>query len=165
MEEKHSLETFLKDIRCFLEPIWIKAHKSWDDAPVPAPPSKYMCRYSCLFLRKLLKNYGYGKWFIELGRPLSPELNGTEDGKFGYLATDGKWYDHTWLVKDGIIIDITADQYGGDPITIAPIGSTKYNANLTEDNVIKDFKKLEKRVHSWIYLWLKQEKSPNDTIK
>jgi hypothetical protein len=155
MDKENSLEVFLQDVRRFLEPIWVKTHKSWDDEPMPDPPSKYMCRYSCLFLQQLLQQYGYGQWSIELGRPPSPDLNGTKEGKFGYYAKDG-WYDHAWLVKDGVIIDITADQYGDAPIIISSITSSKYNANLSEDNAAMDLKKLKKRAVSWIDMWSHQ---------
>ena len=90
MTKKVPLDIFVKDIRKSLEPLWIATHESWDDELIPNPPSKYMCRYTCLFLQKALKVNGYGKWFIELGRPTSQELNGTNEGQYGYCTSDGR---------------------------------------------------------------------------
>lgn len=155
MSEENSLKFFLQDIRRFLEPVWITTHKSWGDAPVPDPPSKYMCRYSCLFLQHLLRRHVFGQWRIELGRPPSPDLNGTQQGNFGYHAKNG-WHDHAWLVRDGVILDITADQYGDAPIIISSITSSKYNANLSEDDVATDLEELKKRILSWVDMWSQQ---------
>lgn len=147
------LTEYISTVRKFLEPLWIKTHEAWADEPIPTPPSKYMCRYSCLFLQRVLKDAGYGDWRICLGRPLSPELEGTSQGQYGYRSSDGKWYDHAWLTKDDILLDITADQYGDPPVIISSSASGKYNANIPEDYVSTKLKVLEKRVDTWVYEW------------
>jgi len=151
------LKEFVTDIRLFLEPIWIKAHEAWADEPIPSPPSKYMCRYSCLFLKHALHEAGYGDWKIYLGRPVSRELQGTEQGLFGYRSVDGGWHDHAWLIKDGMLIDITADQYGDLPVIVDRLPFDKYNANLTEKEVAADLQKLSGRVSMWLAEWQKRE--------
>lgn len=150
------LKDFVGDIRSFLEPIWVKAHEGWADEPVPTPPSKYMCRYSCLFLKQVLNDAGYGEWQVYLGRPPSQELHGTAQGQFGYQSADGKWYDHAWLIKGDTLIDITADQYGDMPVIVCNFVPEKYHANMSEADVSADFAKLKKRVDSWVAEWQKQ---------
>lgn len=158
------LGEYVSKIRIFLEPLWLKAHEAWADEPVPNPPSKYMCRYSCLFLQRVLKDAGYGDWHIFLGRPTTPELHGTENGVFGYRSTDGKWYDHAWLIKDSILIDITADQYGDMPVIVGDSVSTNYNANMSEDDVKADLQKLQKRVNYWLQEWKEKHVSINQPL-
>jgi hypothetical protein len=144
--------------REFLEPLWIAAHEGWANEPVPNPPSKYMCRYSCLFLKHILKDAGYGEWQILLGRPITEELEGAKNGIFGFCAPNGGWYDHAWLIQNEILIDITADQFGGDRVVVTKSNQSIYNHNLTEIETSSDLEKLSKRVNPWIDLWLKCKK-------
>lgn len=144
-----NLAEFIGKAREFLEPLWIKTHATWANEPVPSPSSKYMCRYSCLFLQQALKDAGYGQWTIRLGRPPSPELNGTKAGMFGYQSGDGCFHDHAWLTKDGLMIDITADQYGDLPIIIGNATSVTYKSNLTEHEAAKELDVLRDRAKAW----------------
>lgn len=143
------LSTFLQEVRLFLEPLWIEAHKEWNEIDVI--PSKNMCRYSCLFLKEILNFHNYGKWEIKLGRP-DIEKEGSPESMYGYRFDD-KWYDHAWLIKDIVLIDITADQFGGSSIYIGKIDDPSYKANLTEKDALSDLKTLEIRVNKWINEW------------
>jgi len=148
------LKKFLVEIRKFLEPKWIEAHESWADEPIPNSSSKYMCRYSSIFLKEVLNQYGYGSWDIILGRPLQ-ELEGTPEGEFGYRNVKGNWYDHAWLVKDDALIDITADQHGGEEVLLGLKVDTRFKQNLTEDDAesASQLERLRKRVNPWLQDW------------
>lgn len=55
----------------------------------------------------------------------------------GFHAEDGTWYGHYWVegtLPDGrsIIVDVTADQFGGDPITLAFADDGRYRGNLRD---------------------------------
>lgn len=146
------LQTFVEEVRAFLEPHWIKAHESWADEPAPYPPSKFMCRYSCLFLKQVLQENGYGEWEIFLGRP-DREKNGTAEGVYGFKSTEGAWHDHAWLVKGDILIDITADQFSDMPVKVIAACTVSYKANLTEIEAHEELEELKKRVRLWIKAW------------
>jgi hypothetical protein len=152
----NSLLIFIKKVRTFLEPHWVKAHEEWQDIPVPCPPSKYMCRYSCLFLKKVLKDNHYGEWQIVLGRP-SIETEGTAEGKYGYKSPVGSWHDHAWLIQGDLLLDITADQFQGNAIYLGDKNHSKYNPNITlEAYALLDIQDLQKRVNHWLNIWDKQ---------
>lgn len=148
-----SLEQIVLEARQFLEPLWVKAHASWADVPLPAPPSKHMCRYSCIFLKEVLEEAGMGTYEIKLGRPPTRELEGKKEGKFGYRAPDGGWYDHAWLANNDILIDITADQFASFPIIITKVGAHDYRTNISEKDAHKDIQKLSHRVIPWLQAW------------
>lgn len=145
-----SLLLFTKHVRSFLEPHWITALKSWGD-PIPQPPSKQMCRFSCLFLKDVLKESNYGEWLIMLGRPDLVKSATTVD--YGFKTKNDCWHDHAWLVKDNLLIDITADQFDGDAVYVGRIDSNHYRPNLTEHDALHHLSTLKKRVNKWLDAW------------
>jgi hypothetical protein len=148
----HELRAFTQRVRYFLEPLWFKAHENWNDEPFTHPTSKHMCRYTCLFLKKVLKDNDFGEWTLMIGRPSRLE-EGSPAGKYGYKSLESNWYDHAWLVKDNLFIDITADQFGDECVQVGEINFTNYRANLSENDVITSLQKLKKRVDGWLDIW------------
>ena len=148
-----SLEKLVCEVRLFLEPLWTQAHESWADSPTPYPPSKQMCRYSCIFLKEVLAEASFGVFEIKLGRPITRELDGTHEGRFGYRSADGRWHDHAWLTQKDLLIDITADQFGGPAVTVATHPSSEYHPNMSETEASENILKLQNRVNVWLQAW------------
>jgi hypothetical protein len=115
-----------------------------------------MCRYSCLFLKKVLQEHHFGEWRIILGEP-SLETEGTAQGQYGYQSEKGNWHDHAWLIKKNLIIDITADQFGGPIIYYGGKDTPCYKANIiTEADVLLKTMSLQSRVDRWLEDWSRQ---------
>jgi hypothetical protein len=51
--------------------------------------------------------------------------SGVPDAACGFYS-GAQWEGHAWVVSGDIIIDITADQFGCDPIVITTISDTRY---------------------------------------
>ncbi|WP_088892892.1 hypothetical protein [Leptolyngbya ohadii] len=147
---------FASTVRQFLEPHWLAAHQGWSD--IPDPLSRWMCRYSSIFLATLLREQSQEPWSIVGGRP-PRSLNAKVEGEFGILAWDGTWNDHCWVTGRGLIIDLTADQFGHDPIIVTASSDPRYRANLTEDEMAQDFQKLQRRSTQWLAAWKCEKRS------
>jgi len=133
METRRSLPPALplSEIRSLLTPMWMGIHRNdlaWHrSTALPKTPSYAMCRHATAFLKRLLldadRKTGLG--------PRSPEALTTR-----YKVVRGR-LDHTRLpdVPDyvrrdpghfvlmddaGDVIDITADQFGLDPLSMRP---------------------------------------------
>jgi hypothetical protein len=44
---------------------------------------------------------------------------------YGILTADG-WASHAWVEAAGFVIDITADQFGHDPVVVTPVNDPTY---------------------------------------
>ncbi len=137
----------LEEYRHFLEDMWHRTHKEWDK--MPDILSTHMCRYTCLFLQHVLqKDKGISAQIVT-GCP-QEILNGTRDGQYGFQDKKGNWHDHSWLVINDIIVDLTADQFGADPIIITSSMGSKYNPSHDQTAFAARVEKLEKRANQWI---------------
>lgn len=105
--------------RKFLEPRWHHWHVSRCDTTrtLPAIVSTGMCRYSSLFLRMALETETEGAWVIRGGAGGAA----TDEDAAGYLMPDGSYQGHYWVetLNGEIVVDITADQFGGDKVCVA----------------------------------------------
>lgn len=76
---------------------------------------------ACLHTSYLLLLF-LNRWMPQV----APVLRGGGDQKQGMLGTDGNWNGHYWVEihvgpqRTPWIVDATADQFGWDPIAIAP---------------------------------------------
>lgn len=154
------LTTFATTIRQFLEPHWLESHQGWGE--VPDLLSQYMCRYTSIFLATLLREqHGQDVWKIVGGRPpQSP----TETDRVGMLASDSTWNDHCWVEGLGLIVDITADQFGHAPVIVTPVSDPRYRANLTEADLAPAFQKLQHRPIRWLAAWSQEKATAGSTL-
>lgn len=106
-------------IRIFLETRWLdywqkqingaqNFRKCEKRSDIPEPLSSCMCQHTTLFLLRLLGE----EW----------------RGVGGYMVDrrTGISLDHWWLVCNDIILDLTADQFGWEKITIAGTSDFRY---------------------------------------
>ncbi len=119
------LSDTLLEARHILEGIWPSWHHKRREA-LPDPLSTNTCQTSALFLVQFLALRGVVAKIAQGNAPGKPE---------GYF--DGtRWHGHAWVVtqdtrpdtgqgtgqgtEDGLILDLTADQFGGPKTVIAP---------------------------------------------
>jgi hypothetical protein len=148
--------------RQFLEPRWLLLHQSWED-PQPEVISKYMCRYTSIFLKAILNGGADASWRLVAGRPIAEKYEGTEKGCFGFRTSNGLFFDHCWLQSADLIVDITADQFEDEAIVITPIGDPRYYPNLEEANFHNALSKLSRHPEQWLREW-NERYSNNDVM-
>lgn len=97
--------------------------------------TKGTCGYACYFTKDLLDHFTDFKTTVRGG-------DGNGDG--GYIDSNGGIQGHYWLevvgAHDTYIVDITADQFGDEPIIILPISTTDRYVNGCQDIVDEHFK-------------------------
>jgi hypothetical protein len=140
------MEDSLIKYRSFLEKMWLESHQEWED--VPKILSTHMCRYTCIFIQKILQQDHGLVAEIVTGCPLK-NRNGTSGGKYGFQDKHGNWHDHSWLVIGSEIIDVTADQFGGDEIIITSLFDKRYKPSPKQQIFIKSLDKLSIRAQKW----------------
>lgn len=89
--------------------------------------SQDMCLLSTTYLYWLFKHAGVEGW--EPAEGVGQDDQG-EERPGGMTAVDGRWYSHNWLVhQSGAILDLTADQFGHEQITLSSASDPRYHAN------------------------------------
>lgn len=120
----HRLFQIAVSARRFLEPIWHEWHAAWK-GPVPPVASTFTCGRSSLFLAEALRHEGFeAEW--QSGTPRLSE-SGPELGPYGF-HTGTRWESHAWVCSGGLIVDITADQFGAEPVIVTPASDARYGA-------------------------------------
>ena len=116
-EAIHAIAT---DVRAFLEPVWLSWHSASGGEP-PAVASENTCGRSSLFLQRALIDAGFAaEWVTGV-----PE-NGHSDDPVGFF--DGNvWRSHTWVQCEDLIVDITADQFGDQPVKVVCLPHDRYH--------------------------------------
>lgn len=118
-----SLHAIATTVRAFLEPVW----RRWQ--PGVEPASKNTCGRSSLFLERVLRHQGQdARWTNGIPRFAddAPEL-----GPFGFF-TGTCWESHAWVECGGLIVDVTADQFGAEPVIVTPAGDPRYGARTLD---------------------------------
>lgn len=121
--------------RQFIEPVWHHWHQS-RCRTVPNPTSRYTCGRTSLFLRDVLRHEGHhAEWMS--GTPYA-RGSGAPDAACGFYSGT-RWEGHAWVISGDTIIDITADQFGGDPVLITSVSDTRYvgSMDLADPDAIK----------------------------
>lgn len=133
------------EARAFLETVW----PSWHAERGLTPPtiSAWTCSRSSLFLRRVFcEDFGIAATWMT-GCPFD------EDGAAfpaGFHAADG-WHGHSWIVVGDLIADITADQFGLDPVILVSASDNRYRSSA--DLALPEFK--VKRTATIDLLWPK----------
>ncbi|WAC47786.1 hypothetical protein OVA03_13910 [Asticcacaulis sp. SL142] len=107
--------------RNFLLPEWADWQKRRGLSP--PVPSTWTCVRSSMFLSRVLNAEGYDATWVNNIPRLSEDA--PELGPYGYF-TGTRWEAHAWVMYDGWIVDITADQFGGDEVTITGLENPLY---------------------------------------
>lgn len=110
--------------RCFIEPFWDKWHAA-RGSDKPDVASRHTCGRTSLFLVKALGHEGIAARWVS-GVPRLTE-HGPDVGPYGFFA-GSRWESHAWAHCGAWIIDITADQFGADPVIVTPFDDQRYRA-------------------------------------
>ena len=118
----------LSDLRDLLSVEWEHFKR---DMPDDDFLSQDMCLLSTTYLYWLFKHAGVKGWEPAEGVGVDDQGN-TDPG--GMKGVDGRWYSHNWLVhSSGMILDLTADQFGHDEIVLVEKGDPRYYANRSAE--------------------------------
>lgn len=164
------------EVRSFLEPRWL--HAQGDNGivvPDGAPTSYSMCRFSTAFLKAVLDQEIPDVEWQWVGGSSHEDGDIDYDMKFpgGYLSTSGHWECHYWVTDEDfdLIVDVTADQFGGEPVTVKTFPSTllrpdgpnfvpfEYRENYRSDAVGDHMSRVRGRVSRWLGEW-EQDHAP-----
>lgn len=116
------------NVRGFLEPVWLEWHTA-RGGDIPAPLSRATCGRSSMFLSRVL-------------RAQSPRDACTR-GYFGFHA-GRDWLSHAWVESGEWIVDITADQFGYEPVIVTGCGDPRYQKGV-DDHVCSEFIQAHRR--------------------
>lgn len=110
-----------------------------------------MCRFTSAFLLKALGpgwRLGGGDPFVYRGGAwvYSPSAG-------GYRKSDGHVDGHYWVVKDGLIVDLTATQFGGDPIVLTDHSDRRYIDVMTPPVRREALRDVTERARAWFGIW------------
>ena len=137
------LRAIASQCRSFLESIWPTWHTQGDGPPPVL--SAGTCGRSSLFLHRVLTQdhsisarWVTGCPFDDLGRP---HAAGFDAG--------GEWHGHSWVLAGRWIVDITADQFGLEPVLITHAEDARYRSSA--DLALSEFK--ERRLEAIERLW------------
>lgn len=113
---REGVERIAGQVRAFLEPHWAEWHRRAGSLPLVCD-SQGTCGRSSLFLRDVLRSAGAEAEMVA-GSPV--------DGDHGFY--NGVWHGHAWVRAGGWIVDVTADQFGCEPIIVTGIDDARYGA-------------------------------------
>lgn len=69
-----------------------------------------------------------------------------------------QWLGHSWVVANGFIVDITADQFGLAPVVMLPAGDARYQSSA--DLALPEFKSKRAATLEMLWpLWRKHEQA------
>jgi hypothetical protein len=130
----HQLFQFAVSARRFIEPVWTEWHEAGGSSP-PSVASRFTCGRTSLFLVKVLQAEGFeAQW--QSGTPRLSE-EGPELGPYGFY-TGSRWESHAWVCCRALVIDITADQFGAEPIIVTSATDKRYGAG-DKDTALPSF--------------------------
>lgn len=182
IQDRHRIEEFLAEVRPFLEERWCAWKRDRiPDAPACAP-SLGMCRFTCAFLLPLMierfpaadaaaavdrrrRSVSWrvaagmsdfhpadDGWLTGRGKPPSSWRN--DDGIGGMRTVAGVWRDHYWLVRsDGVLADVTADQFGHETIIVSVQDDLRYLENWKPAWAAEHLKEVAGRAADWRRDW------------
>jgi hypothetical protein len=153
-----ALEETAREIRAFLEERW----SEWRAArgiPDPDPVSRNMCRLSAALLAPALEERHGGGWRVAGGC-------GEEGGDLGEYDTrafpggmvsleDGHWHGHYWAWSRGLglVVDVTADQFGHPGIVVTREDDPRYRRNYLQRAVDSHLRHVSRSRAAWLAGW------------
>lgn len=129
-------------LRPFLEDCW-RAWKVSIGNPADAFErlSAGMCGFTSSFMAGVLNDMVGGEWTLAGGRPLSGG---------GVRSACGAQAGHFWTVSaDGVIVDLTADQFGLPTVVVTTERDPRYQQTFTREEIEAHLPKVEGIAAEW----------------
>jgi len=129
--------------RPFLESCWRewKARSARGTCPFETD-SAGMCGFTSAFLAEALARKVGGEWRVAGGRPLSGG---------GVTCPKGLQNGHFWCVSDdGVIVDLTADQFGLPTVLVTTWRDGRYAETFTEREIVEHLPKVLPVAEAWL---------------
>lgn len=158
---EHDLKERLEEIRSFLVLRW--SERAAEMQLVPRILSEGMCGFSSAFLLEVLPGETGEEWRVVGGIPVSEAGTPLDSG--GIMDAEGKWQAHYWLVNDaqGLIVDLTSDQFGFDPVVVVDDKDPRYSANYHDHEVAEQMRAVSWRARQWIRDWRSRDQMASPT--
>ena len=133
-------------------PDWLDTVSEEPSCLPGACPAFGMCRATTVLALAVLKEHDPdGDWEPDGGHPTQRYWDrGKSQFRAAYKDVDGgmwdrvrdAWDGHYWLRsgRDGTILDLTADQFGWEPVIVTPQDDMRYRASYRPATVLKDLR-------------------------
>lgn len=164
--EQQILIQVATELREFLVPRWI-AWGQRNVKPVDAS-GQGMCRFTSAFLALALPS----AMARASGAPFDFAAGWRMQGGFadrfdhqemawrygeleeGYLAQDGRWKSHHWVSDGRWIVDLTASQFGDDPVIVTSVRDPRFRGTLSPAERKTALRDVNDRAQVWLREWL-----------
>jgi len=101
-----------------------------------------MCGFTSVFMARYLEVVDGGRWRVDGGKPLTGG---------GIRCASGRQNGHFWTVSgDGIIVDLTADQFGLPSVMVTTEDDPRFLSSLAEQDVLRHLPKVEGVAAEWL---------------
>lgn len=132
------------EMRCFLEPLWGRWKAETGRFSLPDAASTSMCGFTSAFMARALAELDDGEWRVAGGWP--------PDGG-GLTCPGGRLNAHFWTTSsDGIIVDLTADQFGLPCVIVTRLGDGRFAESFSQEDVERHLPRVMPLVEEWIEL-------------
>jgi hypothetical protein len=136
------LRELLLPIREYLEQCW-SAWAQEMNKPENAG-GKNMCRFTAAFLAAVL-----GAPWRAAGGGCLYELETEEVVSVGGFFDGAAWQAHYWVTDSARIVDLTAGQFGAEPILVTSTNDPRYDANFLERDCVQALAGVQARAQQW----------------
>lgn len=138
----------LAQLRAALLPHWRtrSVQLRTDHTCTPHPeksPDHGMCRFTAAFLQAFLRKQGLALQ-VAGGSVWPPQFTSG-----GFMDAHGEWHPHYWLTDGHWIYDITASQFGAEPVIITPLTDPRYQENFSAQEIREHLVHVRATVKQW----------------
>lgn len=138
----------LTQLRAALLPYWqtraVQLRTDHTCTPNPdTSPDHGMCRFTAAYLQAFLRQQGL-TLRVAGGSIWPPQfISG------GFMDHQGEWHPHYWLTDGHWIYDITASQFGAEPVIITPSTDPRYQENFSPLEIREHLIHVRATVKQW----------------
>lgn len=142
MPKTARLNELVVAVRHFMPDIWRGWHREYGRS-IPSILSTGTCGRTSLLLRTILISEGFN----------SVWRNGAVADGGGFFNGHG-WHDHAWVLSEGLIVDITADQFNAPSVIVAANGDFRYRETGFDPALPEWRDRREQAAQAAFLLWL-----------
>lgn len=142
------------ELRSFLEPLWLRRKAETGRLPdAGSPLSEGMCGFTSAFVVLALSVTDGPGWRMAGGWPQSGG---------GIACRRGRLHGHFWAVsEDGIVVDLTADQFGHPNVIVTTDRDARYVESFTLNEIERHAGRVMPLAEEWLALATKDGLVPH----